>query len=304
MHSLTLIVTAAAVDEVCDALNDDLAALSVSIEDADAGSAAEQPVFDEPGAGASGAWQRATISALFTDEAVATAAATALSAARERSGATIVAIAAVDERDWVRLTQAQFGPSEIAPGFWIVPTWAEVPAGATRVIRLDPGRAFGTGTHPTTRMCLRWIAGHGQANSAAWRRVLDYGAGSGVLAIAAAMFGASDIDAVDVDPAAIEATESNALANGVSLHAGPTSIAAGRYSLIVANILAAPLKLLAPLLIALLDDDGTLVLSGILARQTDELRAAYSPALHLDVAEADDGWILLTGTRARQERMA
>jgi ribosomal protein L11 methyltransferase len=244
------------------------------------------------------------VRALFDDEAAATAAAMALVATHGDDGVRIIAITAVAEQDWVRLTQAQFGPSEIAPGFWIVPTWSDVPAGARQVIRLDPGRAFGTGTHPTTRMCLRWIARHGDGAGVAWARALDYGTGSGVLAIAASRFGAAAVDAVDIDRAAVEATQANARANDVALHAGPPDSVAGRYALVVANILAAPLRLLAPLLTTLVDEDGELVLSGILARQGDELIAAYRPAIELAVADHDDGWILLAGRRRDGEPMA
>jgi ribosomal protein L11 methyltransferase len=304
MHALTLIVAATEVDALCDRLCDELDALSASIEDADAGTAIEAPVFDEPGVASTSTWQRARISALFADEAVATAAAAALAAASGNASLRIESIDAVGEEDWVRLTQSQFGPCEITPAFWIVPTWSEVPPEASEVIRLDPGRAFCTGTHPTTRMCLRWIAEHGRVAGTTLPRVLDYGCGSGVLAIAARRFGARHVDAVDIDPAAIEATQANALANGVEIAAGLPQDAAGPYQLVVANILAAPLKLLAPVLSALVDRDGRLVLSGVLARQADELRSAYAPWLDLDVAAEDEGWILLVGTRSGARRMA
>ena len=296
MHALTLMVPAASVDAVCEWLSDELDALSASVEDADAGTAHEQPVFDEPGVAATAAWSRARVSALFADEGAATRAAAALVASEADTGAQILAIAPVEDRDWVRLTQAQFGPCEITPEFWIVPTWSDVPAGAKQVIRLDPGRAFGTGTHPTTRMCLRWIAEHGTTTGTAWPRALDYGCGSGVLAIAAATFGAVAIDAVDIDPAAVEATAANAHANGVAVRCALPDDAVGPYDLIVANILAAPLTLLAPMLARRLADGGSLVLSGILARQADELRAAYRPWIGLDVGAEDDGWALMTGT--------
>ncbi len=292
MHALTLLVPAASVDAVCEFLSDDLGALSASVEDADAGTDAEQPVFDEPGVVSTAAWQRARVDALFEDEPAATRAAAALIAAGPETGARVLSIAAVADRDWVRLTQAQFGPCEVTPEFWIVPTWSQVPPDATTVIRLDPGRAFGTGTHPTTRMCLRWIA----AGGGGWPRVLDYGCGSGVLSIAAAKFGAGQVDAVDIDPAAVEATEANARANGVVIRRATPDDATGPYDLVVANILAAPLKLLAPLLSRRLADGGQLVLSGILARQADELRAAYRPWLELGVSAEDDGWALMTGT--------
>ena len=307
MHALTLRVDAASVDAVSDLLSDEHDALSVSIEDADAGTAAEQPVFDEPGVARSASWRHARISALFADEAAATAAAAALGASDAGREARIEAIAPVDERDWVRLTQAQFGPTEVAPGFWIVPTWSDVPADARRVIRLDPGMAFGTGTHPTTRMCLRWVAREGADLVVPRARVLDYGCGSGVLAIAAGLFGAATIDAVDIDPAAVETTRANAAANAVALRAGSADGLDGdaRFDLILANILATPLKLLAPLLSARLAPSGMLVLSGILASQAGELKAAYAPWLAIEVADEDDGWILLTGTmRSPGDRVA
>ncbi len=298
MHSLTVRVAAASVDATSDLLADAYDALAVSIEDADAGSGAEEPVFDEPGVGDGGRWQRARLTALFSDESAATAAAAGLAADPAGAGAQIESIAPVDDRDWVRLTQSQFGPTEIEPGFWIVPTWSSVPAEASRVIRLDPGMAFGTGTHPTTRMCLRWIARRASQRPTPWPRVLDYGCGSGVLAIAAARFGAAAVDAVDIDPAAIKATQANAIANDVALRAGTADGIDGRYALIVANILATPLKLLAPLLCSRLEASGELVLSGILGAQADALRASYAPWLSLQVTAEQEGWILMTGVLA------
>ena len=181
---------------------------------------------------------------------------------------------------------------EITPEFWIVPTWHEPPAQARQTIRLDPGLAFGTGTHPTTRMCLRWIAR--RATTQPLGRVLDYGCGSGILAIGAAKFGATDIDAVDIDPAAVESTELNAQANAVQLHAGLPDKAVGPYNTVLANILASPLQVLAPLLCAHVAAGGSLVLAGILERQADELKAAYAPWLALNVSDSEDGWILMT----------
>ena len=173
------------------------------------------------------------------------------------------------------------------------------------MIRLDPGMAFGTGTHPTTRMCLRWIARHGALRSPRWSSVLDYGCGSGVLAIAAARFGAGRTVALDIDPAAVETTVANAAANAVTLKAGPAdSLAEETFDLVLANILATPLKLLAPLLSRRLAPGGTLVLSGILASQAGELHAAYAPWLALEVADQDDGWILMTGQRSGSDRVA
>jgi ribosomal protein L11 methyltransferase len=183
----------------------------------------------------------------------------------------------------------------ITDSFWIVPTWHEPPPQAEQVIRLDPGLAFGTGTHPTTRMCLRWLAGGQQAGQApVLGRVLDYGCGSGILAIGAGLWGASSIDAVDIDDAAVQATLANALANGVTLRAGLPALAQGTYQTVLANILATPLKVLAPLLCAHVSAGGSLVLAGILERQCEELQAAYAPYCRLEVADTQEGWILMT----------
>ncbi|HZV94221.1 MAG TPA: 50S ribosomal protein L11 methyltransferase [Caldimonas sp.] len=305
MHALTLLADAGSVDALSERLAVELDALSVSVEDADAGTPAEQPVFDEPGTAAAPGWRHARVTALFVDETAATAAAAAISASAIGSTDRVESIDAVDDRDWVRLTQSQFGPIEIASGFWIVPTWSPVPPTARQVIRLDPGMAFGTGTHPTTRMCLRWIVQAAARARHPWRSVLDYGCGSGVLAIAAALLGAESVEAVDIDPAAVEATAQNARFNGVSIRAGQADrLAVEPRSLVVANILATPLKLLAPVLAAQLAPAGELVLSGILERQAGELRAAYASWLDLDVTASDDGWILMTGTRTGECRVA
>jgi ribosomal protein L11 methyltransferase len=185
----------------------------------------------------------------------------------------------------------------ISDHFWIVPSWHNVPAAATHVIRLDPGLAFGTGTHPTTRMCLRWIARHADAQASSWQRTLDYGCGSGVLAIAAALHGARAIDAVDIDAAAVDAARANAAGNGVTVRCGTPELAQGHYDLVLANILATPLKLLAPVLCAHVASAGQLVLAGMLQRQADELTQAYAPWLALSVADADEGWILMHAQR-------
>jgi len=290
LHELVLVCSEDAVETVSDALME-LDALSVSVEDADADTDAEKALFGEPGMPApKGGWQRSVVRALFPTEAEATECVTLLLAQDWASEVHVQAIVAVDEQDWVRLTQSQFAPVEITPEFWIVPSWHEAPAQATKVMRLDPGLAFGTGTHPTTRMCLRWIATHAQA----WPRVLDYGCGSGILAIGAALHGASHIDAVDIDPAAVTASVANAQANQVQLNAALPDAAQGQYPLVLANILATPLKLLAPLLCSHLTPGGHLVLAGILERQADELKQAYAPWLKLEVSDSEDGWILMT----------
>mgnify|MGYP000951365879 CR=1 FL=1 len=292
MHELLLRLPESLVESVSDAMVDELEALSVSVEDADAGTDDEQALFGEPGLPAPReGWQRSTLTALFENELQATQAATLLKAQPWAEAAQVIGLREVEDQDWVRLTQSQFAPVEITPEFWIVPSWHEAPPQARQVIRLDPGLAFGTGTHPTTRMCLRWIAAHRQP----WSRVLDYGCGSGILAIGAALHGARQIDAVDIDVAAVESTRANAAANQVELQAGLPDQAQGHYPLVLANILATPLKLLAPLLTGHLAPGGHLVLAGILERQADELAAAYAPWLPLEVSDSEDGWILMTG---------
>jgi ribosomal protein L11 methyltransferase len=293
LTELVLRVAEAQVDEVSDAL-EALEALSVSVEDADAQTEAEQALFGEPGMPAPKAgWQRSRVVALFAHAAAAHDAAQLLQLQDFFAGAEVVGVRPVANEDWVRLTQSQFAPVDITPTFWIVPSWHEPPAAAQQLIRLDPGLAFGTGTHPTTRMCLRWIA----ARSLAGQRVLDYGCGSGILAIGAAKFGATAIDAVDIDPAAVEATRINAANNHVQLHVGLPDLAQGAYGVVLANILAMPLKVLAPLLCAHVAAGGHLVLAGILQRQADELQVAYAPWLSLSVADQEDGWVLMTAQR-------
>ncbi|MDP2418979.1 MAG: 50S ribosomal protein L11 methyltransferase [Hydrogenophaga sp.] len=293
MFELVLLAPELAVETVSDALAA-LDALSVSVEDADAMTEAESALFGEPGMPPPKAgWQRSRVVALFPTEAAAREAADLLVLQDFFEGCAVQGVQAVPDQDWVRLTQSQFAPVEITPSFWIVPTWHEPPAAALQVIRLDPGLAFGTGTHPTTRMCLRWTAQRDWAG----QRVLDYGCGSGILAIGAAKFGARDIVAVDIDPAAVESTQLNAAANHVMLAAGLPEWAHGVFDLVLANILATPLKVLAPLLCAHVRAGGHLVLAGILARQADELREAYAPWVALDVSDEADGWILMTAVK-------
>jgi ribosomal protein L11 methyltransferase len=301
MFELVLRAPEALVEPVSEALMEELEALSVSVEDADVDTEAEQALFGEPGMPApKSGWQRSTLKALFAQEAQATQAATLLLAQEWASELQLQSLQEVADQDWVRLTQSQFAPVEITPAFWIVPSWHEAPQQAQQVIRLDPGLAFGTGTHPTTRMCLRWIAQQDAERRARWQRVLDYGCGSGILAIGAALHGAREIDAVDIDPAAVQSTLDNAQANGVTLRAGLPELAQGQYPLVLANILATPLKLLAPLLAGHVAPGGDLVLAGILERQTDELKAAYAPWCELQVSNAEDGWVLMTARLAGQ----
>ena len=294
MFELLLLCPEERVEVLSDAL-DALEALSVSVEDADAQTPAEQALFGEPGMPPpKEGWQRSRMVALFAQQAQADEASALLQAQDFFEDCKLLGIRRVEDQDWVRLTQSQFAPVEITPDFWIVPTWHEVPPQARQIIRLDPGLAFGTGTHPTTRMCLRWIATHDLSG----QRVLDYGCGSGILAIGAAKHGAQRIDAVDIDEAAVTSTRLNAQANGVHLEAGLPDKAQGQYHTVLANILATPLKVLAPLLCAYVQSGGMLVLAGILERQAQELQQAYAPWVTLEVSDAEDGWILMTARKA------
>lgn len=294
MFELSLCCPQDQVETVSDALVA-LDAQSVSVEDADAMSAAEQPLFGEPGmVPVRSGWNQSRIQALFGSEMLAQDAARILAAQDFFADCQVADVTAVPEQDWVRLTQAQFAPVAITPDFWIVPTWHEPPRAAKHTIRLDPGLAFGTGTHPTTSMCLRWIANTGRTHSLG--RVLDYGCGSGILAIAAAIHGATSVDALDIDPAAVQSASYNAQANGVDIRCGTPDIAAGLYQTVLANILASPLKVLAPLLCARIAPGGHLVLAGILERQAGELTEAYAPYVQLEVATALEGWVLMTAS--------
>lgn len=292
MNELKLLCPESYIDELSDAL-EALEALSISVEDADAQTDAEQALFGEPGMPPTKiGWMRSHVTAIFATEAQAETAIELLKALDFFAHCAVLGTSQIQEQDWVRLTQSQFDPVEITPTFWIVPTWHEPPATAKQIIRLDPGLAFGTGTHPTTRMCLKWIAAH--AGSGKFNRVLDYGCGSGILAIGAAKFGAQSIDAVDIDPAAVEASQHNAAANQVTVQVGLTDAISGQYQLVLANILASPLKVLAPLLCTRVTKGGWLVLAGILDRQADELKAAYAPYCRLEVSNTEEGWILMT----------
>ncbi|PUE13330.1 50S ribosomal protein L11 methyltransferase [Limnohabitans sp. WS1] len=296
MFELSLLCPEDRVDVLSDAL-DALDALSVSVEDADAQTPAEQALFGEPGMPPpKEGWQRSKVVALFAQEVQANDALALLELQDFFEDCEVLGIQTLEDQDWVRLTQSQFTPVEVTSDFWIVPTWHEPPSQARQIIRLDPGLAFGTGTHPTTRMCLRWIAQNGVQN----QRVLDYGCGSGILAIGAAKYGATVIDAVDIDDAAVTSTELNAQANGVQLTAGLPDKAKGQYQTVLANILATPLKVLAPLLCAYVAPGGSLVLAGILERQADELKLAYAPWIRLEVADTQEGWILMTAKANEQ----
>lgn len=297
MYELRLLVTQNEADIICDAL-EQLDAVSVSLEDADAHTEAEQALFGEPNAAAEPAtwWQRSIVVALFHSQTAAQHAAAVIQAQDFFQQSQILSTQAVPEQDWVRITQAQFEPVAITPEFWIVPSWHDVPHTAQHHIRLDPGLAFGTGTHPTTSMCLRWLIHNQHILPSA--PVLDYGCGSGILAIAAAKLGAQTVDAVDIDPDAVAATQHNAQRNHSTLRCGlPDMVnpAQAQYTIVLANILAMPLQVLAPLLCAHIAQNGHILLAGILQRQAQALQAAYAPYIALDVIDTKDDWILMHG---------
>ncbi|MHB1667501.1 50S ribosomal protein L11 methyltransferase [Thiomonas sp.] len=292
-------VTIPADDTQAEALSDALmehGALSVAVEDQEAGTATEQALFGEPDMPTPReAWQHNLVRALFNSEADADSALLALLGDGLLAGLQGVQQAEIHEQDWVRLTQSQFQPVCIENRMWIVPSWHSAPAGAQLVIQLDPGLAFGTGTHPTTQLCLGWLV---QQAPLAGLDVLDYGCGSGILAIAAARLDAQSVSAVDIDPAAVSASQANAASNGVALAhcCHVDELPAQHFDVVLANILAAPLRLLAPMLAARARPGGWLVLSGILSRQADVLIAAYAPHARLQVHAERDGWVCLAGT--------
>ena len=273
-------------------------ALSVSIEDASADTADEQPLYGEPGfEPARLAWARSRLRVLAEQDRA--------DAIIEAAGAAVDTVPAVEQRvavedtDWVRASQSQFTPMRISDRLWIVPSWHAPPAHAAIVVRLDPGVAFGTGTHPTTRLSLAWL----DQNIAPGASVLDYGCGSGILAIAAAKLGAGVVVGTDIDPQALAAARANSSANDVAAsYTDPQRLSqsATTYDIVLANILSNPLKLLAPALLARVAPQGSLVLSGILERQADDLIATYrgaDAALPLAVWRSEDGWACLAGMR-------
>ena len=285
----------------------DLGALSVSVEDADADTPDEQPLFGEPGLEPTRlAWNRSRVVALFDEETDPALVVAAAANALKVDPVPPYELRGVEDQDWVRLTQSQFEPIRIGEKIWVVPSWHEAPDPDAVILELDPGLAFGTGSHPTTRLCMQWL----EANVRAGETVLDYGCGSGILAIGAALHGSGVVDAVDIDPAAVDATNANAQVNLAHLKnaEGKTPINAGlpdlvgeaaqTYPVVLANILATPLKMLSPLLAAHVAPGGYLVLAGILARQEQELKDAYAEVgLQLQVANEEEGWILMTAQK-------
>jgi ribosomal protein L11 methyltransferase len=271
--SLTLQVDAAAAEALSDALLE-VGAHSVSFEDIDAPR-----------------WRLNALVGVLADAGALVAEAGAMA---RLSSTPHFRVALIDDEDWVRRSQAQFAPVSIGGRLWVGPTWHEPPAGMHATVRLDPGLAFGTGSHPSTRLVLSFLERHVRGGE----RVLDYGCGSGILAIAAAKLGAGHVDAVDVDAEAVQTAADNARANRVTLRAAaPEVLEPALYDLVVSNILAQPLILLAPLLAARTVQGGRIALSGILDEQAAEVAAIYSAFFDASIAQREGGWSLIEGLR-------
>jgi ribosomal protein L11 methyltransferase len=286
--------------EQADAWGDaliDAGAFSVDVADSNAGTGSESPLYGEPGEPAQARWPLCSLTVLF-DGAADVPGALAAAAAAMASALPPYTLREIAEQDWVRLTQAQFVPLRIAERLWIVPSWCEPVDAAALNLVVDPGLAFGTGSHPTTRLCLQWLASELRRGES----VLDYGCGSGILAIAAARLGAGTVIGTDVDPQAIAASEANASANGARarfvLPEALAAMALPGFDVVVANILTNPLRLLAPALARRVRPGGSIVLSGILVPQAEDVIAAYGDWFKIAIWKADDGWVALAGTRS------
>jgi len=291
--SLKLAANQAEAEGLADALMD-AGALAVSIEDRDAGTAEEAPQFGEPGLADPKAWNRNWVVALLDADAAQLPDLPALFARLGLPADHEHQVEHVEEQDWVRLTQSQFDPIPISQRLWIVPSWHVAPDPEAITLLLDPGLAFGTGSHPTTRLCLQWLEG----NLHEGESVLDYGCGSGILAIAAVKLGAGTVVGVDVDAQAFTASRDNAPRNQVTASFTlPDAAPTGQFDVLVANILTNPLKALMPLLAARVKPGGRIALSGILAEQTEEVMAIYSQAFTMRLWQEAEGWVCLAGQR-------
>lgn len=289
----TLLVSEDAVETFSDALLE-AGALAVDVQDAAAGTPQERPIFAEPGETPATGWRMNRVGALFAIDADLYRCIPGALAQAGLDAAGAFTIERVEDEDWVRLTQSQFQPMQITPRLWVVPSWHQPPDPAAINIALDPGVAFGTGAHPTTRLCLRWLA----ETVTPGIDVLDYGCGSGILAIAAMKLGAGRVFGIDIDEQAVGAARDNARRNGVAAgFATAESVVVEPARLVVANILANPLTVLAPLLGRLTLPGGRIALSGILAEQAEAVLSAYAPMFDMQKTASDEGWVLLTGER-------
>ena len=271
----------------------EVGALSTAIEDAYAGTDKEQPIFDEPNEPSAEIWEQSLIIAMF-DADTDVDAAVALLPENMRPVKDAYTVTSVADQDWVKLTQSQFDPIHVSERLWITPTWHEAPTDGSINIELDPGLAFGTGSHPTTFLCLRWL----DANMPQGAAVLDYGCGSGILAITAAKLGAGKVVGVDIDKQAIRASHDNAAQNQVNIEVYlPDEQPEGQFDVVVANILANPLRMLGQMLAGRVKTDGQIVLSGILAEQVEEISALYQQWFDMKPATIQDGWACLFGIK-------
>lgn len=292
-QSVSFLTDAASAEPICDALIE-AGALSASIEDADAGTPDEQPQFGEPGSVTTPGWAHSRVVVLLQpDDDVAAL----IGAAVAEVGLTAMpewTVERIEEQNWVQLTQSQFDPIRISERLWIVPSWHELPDPSAISLILDPGMAFGTGSHPTTRLCLEWL----EREVKGGERMLDYGCGSGILAMAAAKLGASHVAGVDIDPQAVDAARANAERNAVvATFADSAEPVAGEYDLVVANILSNPLRVLAPAICAHVRSGGRLALSGILREQAEEIIGIYAQWLPMQVADTREDWVCLAGVK-------
>ncbi len=291
--SVALVSDAAHADALSDALLA-MGAISVAVEDALAGTAHETPQFGEPGSAATPLWEKSRIIALFDPADDLPGRIAAAAHAVGLAEPLQIDFQELPEADWVRLTQAQFSPIRISDRLWIVPSWHAAPDPAAINLVLDPGLAFGTGSHPTTRLCLEWLI----ENVSPGVSVLDYGCGSGILAIAAKKLGAGDTAGVDIDPAALDAARENAARNEVAIRLlSSDAPLEASFDRVVANILTNPLLLLAPMLSSRLKPGGRMALSGVLETQADQVIAAYAPWLTLRVGAVEEGWLRLEGVK-------
>ncbi|TMW75538.1 50S ribosomal protein L11 methyltransferase [Thauera sp. UPWRP] len=294
--SVTLQAEAAKAEALSDALME-AGALSVSIEDADAGTEAERPQFGEPGHLPTALWDHSRVIALFDGAADPAELGAMLAEAARAAGFDAVppfSTETVAEQNWVQLTQSQFDPIRITDRLWIVPSWHEAPDADAINIELDPGMAFGTGSHPTTRLCLEWLCEVVTPGCS----VLDYGCGSGILGIAAAKLGAGAVLGIDIDEKAVEAARDNAARNHAAVRLQHSAVPVGdTFDLVVANILTNPLCVLAPAISARVAPGGRVALSGVLETQAAQVVEAWAPHIALHVGAAHEGWIRLEGRR-------
>jgi ribosomal protein L11 methyltransferase len=300
LTAVTFELTPVQADLLGDALLD-AGALAIDVGDALAGTPDEQAVFDEPGEWDEPLrpirWQRARLAALFEHGAQAEALVGPALARCAIDPSVVRETRTVEDADWVALTQREFEPIRINERLWIVPTWHEPPDPSAINLAIDPGRAFGSGSHPTTRLCLEWLAGTLRGGES----VLDYGCGSGVLAIGAARLGAARVIGIDIDPEAVATAAANAQANGIdgATFCLPDEGSNVMFDVVVANILARPLMALAPLLAARVKPGGMLALAGLLDSQAESIAAVYAPGCLLQTVRTLDGWALLAGVRVR-----